>query len=43
MLLIGNIFVLLLMIIFSVTNNYSQPRLNIDEQVERFSKNLRFF
>jgi predicted lipid carrier protein YhbT len=40
MLLIGNIFVLLLMIIFSVTNNYSQPRLNIDEQVERFSKNL---
>jgi len=40
MFLIRNIFVLLLMIVFSTSTNYSQPRLNVDEQVQRLSNKL---
>ena len=40
MLLIRNIFVLLLMIIFSLANFYAQPRLDVDEQVQRLANDL---
>ena len=34
------LFILLLMIIFLTTNNYSQPRFNVDEQVQKLSNEL---
>ena len=33
-------FILLLMIIFATTYNYSQPRFDVDEQVQRLSNEL---
>jgi len=34
------LFILLLMITFATTNNYSQPRIDVDEQVQRLSNEL---
>ena len=35
-----SLFILLLMIIFATTYNYSQPRFDVDEQVQRLSSEL---